>query len=198
MDAVVRLVSRIGVENVSTRAIIAEADGVGTDVYLYRLFGNKENLLLQTFLREDAKLIDEVLKRSDVLWEFSIPFEDRMRHFWHSVWLWFTDAHPDTCMFLARYYYCSYCGEQAKQGHVALCKPLAEKCSTLYPGVNVARMLDSVMGMMLATAFQVCSGRTPDDGTAAESGFRMMEGLLTFYRKIDDEARKPLARASVE
>ena len=65
--------SKNGVENVSTRAIIAEAEGVGTDVYLYRLFGNKENLLLRTFLREDEKLVDEVMKRSDVLWESSLP-----------------------------------------------------------------------------------------------------------------------------
>lgn len=183
MDAVVRLVSKNGVENLSTRAIVAEAEGVGTDVYLYRLFGSKENLLLQTFLREDRKLIEEVLRRIDVLREISLPFADRLRHLWHSVWLWLTSAHPETCLFLARYYYCSFCGEQAKLEHTALCAPLVEKCSSLYPGVNVSRMLDSAMGMLLATAFQVCSGRTPDDGTAAESGYRMMEGLFAFYRK---------------
>ena len=188
MDAVVRLVSKNGVENVSTRAIIAEAEGVGTDVYLYRLFGNKENLLLRTFLREDEKLVDEVMKRSDVLWESSLPSGDRFRHFWHSVWLWLTVAHPETCLFLNRYYYCSFCGEQAKQGHIALCAPLTEKWSPLFPGVNVGRMLDTAVGMVLATAFQVCSGRMPDDGTAAESGYRMMEGLLSFYRRQTEKS----------
>lgn len=183
MDAVVRIVSKNGVENLSTRAIIAEADGVSTDVYLYRLFGSKENLLLQTFLREDRKLIEEIQKRAEVMREVSLPFEDRLRHLWHSVWLWLTSAHPETCLFLSRYHYSSFCGEQAKQGHVALCLPLTEASSALYPGVDVGRMLDSAIGMMLATAFQVCSGRTPDDGTAAESGYRMMEGLFTFYRK---------------
>lgn len=49
MDAVVHLTAVNGIENLSTRIIADTAPGICGDVYIYNIFGNKENLLLETF-----------------------------------------------------------------------------------------------------------------------------------------------------
>lgn len=99
MDAVVHLTAESGIENLSTRIIADTAPGVSGDVYIYNIFGSKENLLLETFLREDAKYAEVFEKSSSVLWETGMALESRLRNLWHGVWSWLTIANPGTCLF---------------------------------------------------------------------------------------------------
>lgn len=117
LDAVVRLTAKGGIESVSIRATVAEADGVGSDASLYRLFGGKAGLLTEAFLRSDRRLALETERRSAVLWETDRPLEDRLRRLWSAVWRWLVTGHAGECLFLTRYYYCSFCGEHTLKAH---------------------------------------------------------------------------------
>ncbi len=183
MDAVVRLTARSGIENVSVRTVIAEAEGVGTDVYLYRLFGGKENLLSEAFLRADRRLAHETERRSAVLWENSLPFESRVRCLWNTVWHWLTDGHAAECAFLTRYYYCSFCRNDTLETHRDIWEPTAEKWQDIFPHSDTARLAEGFFSTALTAAFPVCLGRIPNDGTAEENGFRMLCGLFASWTK---------------
>lgn len=183
MDAVVRLTAKGGIESVSVRAVIAEAEGVGTDVYLYRLFGGKENLLSEAFLRSDRRLAHETERRSAVLWEDGLPFESRLRYLWNTVWHWLADGHAGECLFLTRYYYCSFCEENTLLHHRAIWEPTAEKWREVFPKVDTVRLAEGFFSTALAAAFPVCLGRIPNDGMAEENGFRALCGLFAFWEK---------------
>lgn len=181
MDAVVRLTARGGIEGVSVRTVVTEAEGVGTDTYLYRLFGSKEKLLSDTFLREDRKLALETERRSSVLWESNLPFESRMRYLWNSVWNFLTAWHAEECLFLTRYYYCSLYENDTQKGHREIWYPLSEKWQSIFPSADTERLAEAFFSDILTAAFPVCQGRAPNDGTTAENGFRMLAGIFAFW-----------------
>lgn len=188
MDAVVRLTARGGIESVSVRTIIAEAEGVGTDTYLYRLFGSKEKLLSDTFLREDKKLAMETERRSAVLWEENLPLESRLRYLWNGVWRFLTESHTEECLFLTRYYYCALFEKNTLRDHRAVWTPLAEKWQLFFPRADTARLAENFYSAMLTAAFQVCQERAPNDGTTAENGFRTLTGIFAFWARKAEKA----------
>ena len=180
MDAVVRLTASGGIESVSVRTVVAEASGVSTDLYLYRLFGGKEQLLSDAFLREDRRLSEEVFWRSDSLFESNLPFESRLRYLWNGVWSWLI-SHPGECLFLARYFYSSYPTPQIWERHRAVWASTAEKWQDVFPLADTARLTDTFFSSLLSAAFPVCLGRIPDDGTAVENGFLTLSGVFAFW-----------------
>ena len=181
MDAVVRLTAKGGIENVSVRTIIAEADGVSTDTYLYHLFGSKEKLMSDAFRREDKKLAVETERRSSVLWETNLPFESRMRYLWNTVWQWLTTGNIAECLFLTRYYYCSFFDENTLKEHQATWYPLSEKWRDIFPKADTIRLAENFFSTILTAAFPVCQGRAPNDGTTAENGFQTLLGVFAFW-----------------
>ena len=183
MDAVVRLTAKGGIENVSVRTIIAEAKGVSTDTYLYHLFGSKEKLMSDAFLREDKKLAVETERRSSVLWETNLPFESRMRYLWNTVWQWLTTGHIAECLFLTRYYYSSLCDGNTLKEHQEAWYPLSEKWRDIFPKADTIRLAENFFYTILTAAFPVCQGRAPNDGTAAENGFQTLLGAFAFWVK---------------
>lgn len=181
MDAVVRLTAKGGIESVSVRTVVAEAEGVGTDVYLYRLFGGKETLLSEAFLRADRRLAQETERRTTVLWEDGLPFESRLRYLWNTVWHWLADGHAGECAFLTRYYYCSFCGKDTLSAHRTIWAPTAEKWREIFPHTDTIRLAEGFFSTALTAAFPVCIGRIPNDGMAEENGFRTLCGLFAFW-----------------
>ena len=186
MDAVVHIAARDGIENVSVRTIVAEAEGIATDACLYRLFGGKEKLMSDTFLREDRKLALEAERRSSVLWEKNLPFENRMRYLWNTVWHYLTAVHTEECLFLTRYYFCSFCGKDTLEEHKSLWYPLSEKWRDIFPKADTERLVETFYTGVLTAAFPVCQGRMPNDGTTAENGFQMLNGIFTFWTGNDE------------
>ena len=181
IDAVIKLAAEGGIERISVRTVIAEAEGVSTDVYLYRLFGGKEKLLSDAFLREDKRLAEETERRSSVLWEENLPFESRMRYLWNTVWHYLTDRHERDCLFLTRYYYCSFCEEDTISSHRAIWEPLSEKWQAVFPGADTARLAEIFFTSILTAAFPVCQGRAKNDGITAENGFQTLNGIFSFW-----------------
>lgn len=178
MDAVVRLTAKSGIENLSTRTIVAEADGVSTDVYIYTIFGSKDNLLLEAFLREDARYADAFEQNSSILWETGIAFENRLRGFWHGVWSWLTVSNPETCLFLKRFSCSSFYGGAARKKHMDVWESVSWKPSGSSSMTDTACIAETAGSLLLNTAFDAVRSMTGCSGPVSENGYRMMEGLL--------------------
>ena len=65
LDAAVLVVARDGLDHATTKAIAAEV--ACNEVYIYRNFGNKEDLLQAAFNRADIGFVQNVMKHIDVM-----------------------------------------------------------------------------------------------------------------------------------
>lgn len=192
MDAVVHLTAESGIENLSTRIIADTAPGVSGDVYIYNIFGSKENLLLETFLREDAKYAEVFEKSSSVLWETGMALESRLRNLWHGVWSWLTVANPETCLFLTRYSCSCFFDKAAMEKHRDVWKPPSEKLRELFPAADTARMMETAALFLLTTAFGAVRNPVPYSGIASENGYRMLEGLFGYWLGNESKPSKAI------
>lgn len=178
MDAVVHLTAKSGIENLPTRVIADTAEGVCGDVYIYTIFGNKENLLLETFLREDEKYASVFKQSINVLWENSIVFENRLRNLWYTMWSWLTVANPETCLFLVRYSCSCYFDETVTEKYHNIWRPISDKLRELLPTTDTARLAETAESLLLNAAFAAIQNRAPISGMVSEKGYCMLEGLF--------------------
>lgn len=178
MDAVVHLTATSGIENLSTRTIADMAEGISGDVYIYTIFGSKENLLYETFLREDARYARVFEQSVAVLWEKGMAFENRLRNLWHTLWSWLAVANPETCLFLTRYSCSCYFDDIVTENHHNIWKPIYEKLRELLPTTDTVRLTETIESLLLNAAFGAIRDRAPISGIASENGYRMLEGLL--------------------
>lgn len=177
MDAAVKVVAAEGLENASTRAIASAVSPAMSDAVIYRYFGGKDELLLKAFLRSMGRLYDEVRRRSGVLMEFSLPFEYRLRFFWHSLWTWIT-AHGDEGCLMVRFLVSSGFNARAVEEYRAIWRPLADKIQGFYPDIDTSALMSFFVETLLVSSYPVCSGLKEDCASASEFGFRRVLGAL--------------------
>lgn len=177
IDAAVKVVASDGLENASTRAIASAVSPAMSDAVIYRYFGSKDELLLRAFLRSMQHLYDEIRRRSGVLMEFSVPFEYRLRFFWHSLWAWIT-AHGDEGCFIVRFLCSSGFNARAVEENRVIWKPLTDKIKGFYPDIDTAVLMGFFVETLLVSSYPVCTGKKEDSAAVSEFGYRRVLGTL--------------------
>lgn len=103
MDATIKIVSFEGFENLTTRNI-AKVCSLH-DVYIYRYFIDKDDLLKKTFSRENEKILSIVSELVDPLSiDTTVPLKEYLRTIIKPLWD-YCIANPCSCKFYIRYYY---------------------------------------------------------------------------------------------
>ena len=106
IDCAVRIVARYGLDKTTTRLIADEA-GMN-EMYLYRCFKNKENLLSCAFYLEDTRFLEVIQKVMPTMQLASLSCEERCFLLWKACWEFVLEK-PDDCRFYIRYYYSANC-----------------------------------------------------------------------------------------
>lgn len=124
MQSAIRVVSAQGISNATTKAL--SNDSGLSEVYIYRYFESKDDLLKQTFDTLDKELMFvmkeswskiDASKNDGVNLGFKAVFHD----FWR-----FTLSNKDKCSFFIQYYYSSYYSNNFEEKRKAIYQPLLD------------------------------------------------------------------------
>lgn len=172
MNAAVHTVARYGLDKATTRLIAAE---VGlNEMYLYRCFKNKEDILSETFHAKDAAFINRIRKSLPVMRREDLPWERRCFLLWQDCWE-FIVKRPDDCRFYIHYYYSANCKAYAYAEHLKLYKPLIDEIRFAFlPDTNVDMLLHQIFDTMLSFAERVQTGEYSDNEETLKSTFRQI------------------------
>ena len=99
MESAIHVVATEGIHKATTKAI-ANHSGVN-EVYIYRLFEDKDDLFAQTFALIDSELIACILKYEPIMNMQGIEIEERCYIFFKSCWRNILDY--DKCSFFIKY-----------------------------------------------------------------------------------------------
>lgn len=188
-DATVRVVARDGLDKTTTKSIAQEA-GVN-EVYIYRLFEGKEDLLKATFKMLDQELADEILRRLPIMNHTGVRIEDRCRSLFYFVWEFLLKG-EERCTCFMRYYYSPYFQKYSYHEHERIYKPVLEQFTpAFWEGADVWMLLNFILDFMLCSATKVYHGQIPKTNTAADQIYHViysaMEPQLVWKKKVNEE-----------
>lgn len=172
MDSAVRIVARYGLDKTTTNLIAKEASL--NEMYLYRCFKNKEDVLSEAFHAEDVNFVKFIEKALSVLRLDGLSLEERCFLLWKSCWE-FILKKPDDCRFYIRYYYSANCKTYAYERHLQVYKPLIDKIRYAFkPDANVDILVHQIFDTMLSFAERVQTGEFPNNEETTRMTFRQV------------------------
>ena len=172
IDRAIEVLGSTGMDKTTTKSIVA---GTGiSEVYIYRNFANKEDLLAKAFEKLDDELVQKVMLHIPVMYIQSMEYKERCRFFFAAVWE-FLLQNQTKCTAYTRYYYSPYFTKHSAEAHQERFVPLVAKFQEAFlDEANVWMLMNHILSTMLDFVVKVYDGQLPNDEDTAEHVFRIV------------------------
>lgn len=105
IKSTIHTISEVGIDRATTKLLATNA-GLN-EVYIYRIFGGKEELFKESFLYIDKQFASHLLKCFKTTVGSSNTIKENFRKIFSQIWN-FTLNDKEKCSFFIRYYYSRY------------------------------------------------------------------------------------------
>lgn len=185
IDRAITVLGSAGMDKATTKAIVADT-GI-SEVYIYRHFANKEDLLTKAFEKLDEELAQKALLHIPVMYVQSMEYRERCRFFFAAIWDFL--LHNQTkCTAYIRYYYSPYFSQYSAEAHKARFMPLVDKFREAFKDdVNTWMLLNHILATMLDFALKVYEGQLSNDEDTTDHVFRIVYYSVSPYFKRSGE-----------
>ena len=182
IDGVIHVIAQKGLDKATTKAI-SNATGIN-EVYIYRLFENKEGMFEKAFDFLDEQLVRKSLFHLDVMYMQEMDYETRCRIYFFAMWR-FLVGNKDEILTYVRYYYSPYFIKLSATKHKRRFMPLVNKFQDAFiDEADVWMILNHILNVMLDFAVMLHNDEMPKDDDYAEHVFRVI------YRSVEQYLRK--------
>ena len=181
IDGAIHVIANEGLDKATTKRIGDFTDT--NEVYIYRCFESKEDMLVQTFHFLDDELISTLKSNISVMYVADLDFDLRARLFFDSIWK-FLLGNKDKCLAFIRLYYSPYYMNYSYDTHQEKYAPIIEQFKLVFmEESNVTMILNHILTTMLVFAINVFNGAVPDNEDTAEHVFRLIHASVSQYLK---------------
>ena len=188
VENTIHLVAEGGFEKATTRAIICnqhpDINIKLNEVYIYRLFGSKEELYAEAFSKLDNELIGEVARYMVEFRNSSDSVQKKFNLLFMHLWR-FLMRNEDYCRCYVRYYYSVYFTGESLQKHNQFFDKVVVKFKPLFKNeADVSSLIHYAFLTMLDFAIRVYNGDLEDSQTNATHIFNVLYVSLASYFKV--------------
>ena len=182
-----RLIGEGGFEKSTTNAIVH--DGVGipgiklNEVYIYRIFGSKEQLYAEVFSVLDQELFTTIGHFMVVLEQNGGDFQGALKELFEKLWKFLLGNEIKTRCYI-RYFYSAYYREKSMRDHRKLLDNAAKRFSFVFKKEsNVNALIHETFMTMIDFAIQVHNGDLEDNEENAYHIFNLL--YHSWYSYLD-------------
>lgn len=189
IDGTIHVIAQEGLDGATTK-MISTTTGIN-QVYIYRLFKDKEDLYTKSFEYLDKELVSKFLYHLPIMSMNNLSIEERARMLFMVIWR-FLLGNRDECLSYVRYYYSTYFNKYSIESHKEDFKKAVEEFSVVFKEeANVWMLLNHIFNVMLDFATKVFDGQLRDNDDTAEHVFRLVFVSVNQYFK--DGIRQQIA-----
>lgn len=102
INSTIHTISNLGIDHAITKLLAQNANV--NEVYIYRIFGGKEELFREAFTFIDENLSAAILGFLPLVYNSHLPMRMRFKKIFEKVWE-YALADKESCSFFIRYYY---------------------------------------------------------------------------------------------
>lgn len=185
IDGTVHVIAREGLDKASTKQI-ALATSIN-EVYIYRCFKNKEDLLAKTFAYLDNELAEKAMQHVSVMYMQELDYETRCRIFFTSIWR-FLLGNRDKCLAYVRYYYSQYFPVYSVDEHKERFVPLTRKFKDAFRDeADIWMIQNHILNVMFDFAIKVHNNQMSEKDDYVEHVFRVVYHSVKQYFRKEEE-----------
>ncbi len=181
----IHLIAEGGFEKATTKELTYSGgclpDLKMNEVYIYRLFGSKENLYAYAFNRLDTELFSALGEAVVAVGGFERNVRERMQEFFTLAWT-FVMKNEKRCRCYVRYYYSVYFKGDSLENHRKLFKRVVSEMSSMFKSeADVFSILHSVFISLLDFAIRVYNGDLEDNEINRPHIFNVLYCMMSTY-----------------
>ena len=177
----VDVIATEGLEKATTRSIAFNA-GLN-EVYIYRLYEDKDDLFKNTFDILDTELFEVCNNAIDAKLSPATALEERYYELFCICWR-FLLGNKNKCLAFVRYYYSPYFAKYSLEDHKNRYRPLVEKLSVvLREEANVWMLIKHMFNVMIDFAVKVYNGEVPNNEDTQKHVFILVYSSISHYFK---------------
>lgn len=185
IDGTVHVIAREGLDKASTKQI-SQATSIN-EVYIYRCFKNKEDLLAKTFAFLDNELVEKCMQHVAVMYMQELDYETRCRIFFTSIWR-FLLGNRDKCLAYIRYYYSQYFPTYSVDEHKERFLPLMSKFKDAFKDeADIWMIQNHILNVMFDFAIKVHNNQMLESDDYVEHVFRVVYHSVKQYFRNKEE-----------
>ena len=183
----IHLIAEGGFEKATTKELAHSRgdllDFKMNEVYIYRLFGSKEQLYEAAFLKLDGELFYTLRNEVRALGGFDHDTKKKLYQFFLKAW-GFILKNEEKCRCYVRYYYSIYFKGSSLVTHTKLLDEVIEEMSSIFKEeADVVAILHSVFIAMLNFAIRVYNGDLEDSEINRSHIFNVLYCMMMTYFK---------------
>ena len=186
----IRLVSEGGFEKATTKELALCGghlpDFKMNEVYIYRLFGSKENLYEATFIRLDTELFYSFKHGVEAVGGFSVGGREKLPEFFERAWR-FVLGNEDRCRCYVRYYYSIYFKGASRDSHRKFFGEIVGEMLPLFKEeADAFSILHSVFTSLLDFAIRIYNDELEDNAENKQHVFNVLYCMMSTYFKNEN------------
>lgn len=190
IDNAIHLIAEGGFEKATTKNLAhyreSPKDIKMNEVYIYRLFGSKEELYESAFLSLDKELTEMFCKAIATSSDLLIDTKKKLYQFFLMAWQFIlkNEAH---CRCYVRYYYSIYFKGKSLKKHTEHFALIVSNFNALFKKeADVRTIMHSVFNTLLDFAIRVYNGEIVDNETNRVHVFNVLYCMMMTYLKFPD------------
>ena len=187
LNNTIHLIGKSGFEGATTRAIVCE--GIEdpairlNEVYIYRIFGSKELLYEEAFLRLDRELFCAFQNEVRATGGFEEDTREKLYDFFLKAWR-FILGNEERCRCYVRYYYSVYFKGHSLKHHKEQFEEMVAEMTLLFKDeADVEAILHSIFTALFDFAIRVYNGELEDSDINRPHIFNVLYCMMATYFK---------------
>lgn len=181
IQSTIHTISELGIDSATTKQL-ASCAGVN-EVYIYRIFGGKDQLFRETFNFVDKDFSTALLKFFPIAYNQSHDIETRFKNLFKLIWQYAIDD-KEKCSFFIRYYYSRCYTYEISEERKKIYADVMKVFNTAFArGTDTWWLFNHMLDVVFSSAVKVLRGEILDNDETAENIFNLFFPAIRQYFK---------------
>lgn len=177
----IHTISAVGIDSATTKQLATNA-GVN-EVYIYRIFGGKDELFKAAFTFVDKEFSAELSRFIPMVYDKKHDIEIRFKNLFTLIWQ-YAISDKEKCSFFIRYYYSRYYTNQISQERKQIYSNIIKKFDTAFHrGTDTWWLFNHILDVVFSSAVKVLRGEIENNKQTQENIFNFLFPAIKQYFK---------------
>ncbi len=181
IQSAINTIADVGIDSATTKLLATNA-GVN-EVYIYRIFGGKENLFKEAFVFVDKEFSATLLNLLPEAYSKSHDVETRFKNLFKLVWK-YANEDKQKCSFFIRYYYSRCYTNEISLERKTIYSAVMKKFDTAFArGTDTWWLFNHILDVIFSSAVKVLRDEIPDNEETQNNIFNLLYPAIKQYFK---------------
>lgn len=181
INSTIQTIAEVGIDHATTKLLATNA-GLN-EVYIYRLFGGKDQLFKETFTYIDKEFSAAIYNFIPTVYKKELDTKALFRELFSKLWLYALED-KERCSFFIRYYYSRCYTNKISEERKEIYSKIMKKFEIAFPyGTDTWWLFNHILDVTFSSAVKVLREEIPETEETEQKIFDLLYSAIQPYLK---------------